>query len=155
MKTQVRLKGRLKVYLQAFLFLGVALALLTVLIFFIDYKAGFLLSLFVVLYFVVNFLLHYHNKNIILNELISFATQYGQIQKKLLKELDLPHALLDDTGKIIWVNNAFEDVTYQNKCMRKAVNQLFPAVTKDKLPLDRDESEVEIVYDVSHSAHMV
>ena len=147
MKTQVRLKGRLKVYLQAFLFLGVALALLTVLIFFIDYKAGFLLSLFVVLYFVVNFLLLYHNKNIILNELISFATQYGQIQKKLLKELDLPHALLDDTGKIIWVNNAFEDVTYQNKCMRKAVNQLFPAVTKDKLPLDRDESEVEIVYD--------
>ncbi len=147
MKTQVRLKGRLKVYLQAFLFLGVAMALLTVLIFFIDYKAGFLLSLFVVLYFVVNFLLLYHNKNIILNELISFATQYGQIQKKLLKELDLPHALLDDTGKIIWVNNAFEDVTYQNKCMRKAVNQLFPAVTKDKLPLDRDESEVEIVYD--------
>ena len=147
MKTQVRLKGRLKVYLQAFLFLGVALALLTVLIFFVDYKAGFLLSLFVVLYFVVNFLLLYHNKNIILNELISFATQYGQIQKKLLKELDLPHALLDDTGKIIWVNNAFEDVTYQNKCMRKAVNQLFPAVTKDKLPLDRDESEVEIVYD--------
>ena len=147
MKTQVRLKGRLKVYLQAFLFLGVAMALLTVLIFFIDYKAGFLLSLFVVLYFVVNFLLLYHNKNIILNELISFATQYGQIQKKLLKELDLPHALLDDTGKIIWVNNAIEDVTYQNKCMRKAVNQLFPAVTKDKLPLDRDESEVEIVYD--------
>ena len=147
MKTQVRLKGRLKVYLQAFLFLGVAMALLTVLIFFIDYKAGFLLSLFVVLYFVVNFLLLYHKKNIILNELISFATQYGQIQKKLLKELDLPHALLDDTGKIIWVNNAFEDVTYQNKCMRKAVNQLFPAVTKDKLPLDRDESEVEIVYD--------
>ena len=147
MKTQVRLKGRLKVYLQAFLFLGVALALLTVLIFFVDYKAGFLLSLFVVLYFVVNFLLLYHNKNIILNELISFATQYGQIQKKLLKELDLPHALLDDTGKIIWVNNAFEDVTYQNKCMRKAVNQLFPAVTKDRLPLDRDESEVESIYD--------
>lgn len=147
MKTQVRLKGRLKIYLQAFLFLGVALALLTVLIFFVDYKAGFLLSLFVVLYFVVNFLLLYHNKNIILNELISFATQYGQIQKKLLKELDLPHALLDDSGRIIWVNNAFEDVTYQNKCMRKAVNQLFPAVTKDKLPLDREESEVEIIYD--------
>lgn len=147
MKTQVRLKGRLKIYLQAFLFLGVALALLTVLIFFVDYKAGFLLSLFVVLYFVVNFLLLYHNKNIILNELISFATQYGQIQKKLLKELDLPHALLDDSGRIIWINNAFEDVTYQNKCMRKAVNQLFPAVTKDKLPLDREESEVEIIYD--------
>ena len=64
MKTQVRLKGRLKIYLQAFLFLGVALALLTVLIFFVDYKAGFLLSLFVVLYFAVNFLLLYHNKNI-------------------------------------------------------------------------------------------
>ena len=70
MKTQVRLKGRLKVYLQAFLFLGVAMALLTVLIFFIDYKAGFLLSLFVVLYFVVNFLLIYHNKKIIMNEMI-------------------------------------------------------------------------------------
>ena len=147
MKKQVRLKGQLKKYLQAFLFLGVGLALLTVVVYFVDITAGLLLTLFVILYFTVNLLLLYYNKPIILNELISFATQYGQIQKRLLKDLDLPHALLDDTGRIIWVNNAFEDVTYQDKSVKKLVHQVFPKVTKDKLPADREESEVEITYD--------
>ena len=147
MKTQVRLKGRLKKYLQAFLFLGIALAILTVVIYFVDYRAGILLNIFVILYFAVNFFLLYNNKTIILNELISFATQYGQIQKKLLKELELPHALLDDGGRIIWTNSAFEDVTYQDKSMRKLVSQVFPGVTKEKLPLEKDESEVAIIYD--------
>ena len=147
MKKQVRLKGQLKKYLQAFLFLGVGLALLTVVVYFVDITAGLLLTLFVILYFTVNLLLLYYNKPIILNELISFATQYGQIQKRLLKDLDLPHALLDDTGRIIWVNNAFEDVTYQDKSVKKLVHQIFPKVTRDKLPADREESEVEITYD--------
>ncbi len=147
MKKQVRLKGQLKKYLQAFLLLGVGLALLTVIVYFVDITAGLLLTLFVILYFTVNLLLLYYNKPIILNELISFATQYGQIQKRLLKDLDLPHALLDDTGRIIWVNNAFEDVTYQDKSVKKLVHQVFPKVTRDKLPADREESEVEITYD--------
>ena len=49
-----------------------------------------------------------YNKPVIMNELVSFATQYGQIQKRLLRDLELPHALLDEAGKVIWTNIALE-----------------------------------------------
>ena len=59
--------------------------------------------------------MYFYNKPIIMNELISFATEYGQIQRKLLRDLELPYALLDDSGKVIWTNIAFENVVHQPK----------------------------------------
>ena len=87
MKNKVKIKGTLKTYLQASLYLGVLLCIIDLSIWFFDYRAGILLTCFTILYIsIIMFLLH-HNKPIILNELISFATEYGQIQRKLLLKL--------------------------------------------------------------------
>lgn len=84
-----------------------------------------------------------------MNELVSFATQYGQIQKRLLRELELPHALLDDTGKVIWTNVAFEDIIHQPKGYNKTITALFPSITRDKLPDNEgvEEAQYELTYD--------
>mgnify|MGYP001128610868 CR=1 FL=1 len=91
MKNSIKLKGRLKKYLQTSVYLGVLLVLVNLGIYVIDYRACF-----VVFYFAIVISLLLYNKPIIMNELISFATQYGQIQRRLLRDLDLPHALLDE-----------------------------------------------------------
>ena len=39
------------------------------------------------------------------------ATQYAKEQKKLLNEFEIPYALLDYTGKILWVNERFSELT--------------------------------------------
>ena len=39
---------------------------------------------------------------------------------RLLRELDLPYALLDDGGKVIWTNAAFENIVHQPKGYRKS-----------------------------------
>ena len=129
MKNSIKLKGRMKSYLH----LGFLLMAVNVLIYFIDYRAGVVLSGFIVFYFAIVLYMMFYNKPIIMNELISFATQYGQIQKRLLRDLELPHALLDESGKIIWTNIAFERVVHQEKGYRKSVTSLFPSITKDKL----------------------
>ena len=51
----------------------------------------------------------------IFGEMVTFATQYGQIQKKLLKNFCIPYALLDENGRLIWMNEAFLDVTGKMK----------------------------------------
>ena len=81
-----------------------------------------------------------------MNELISFATEYGQIQRKLLREMDLPYALLDNSGKVIWTNIAFENVTHQPKGFKKSITALFPTITRDRLPDDSglDEAQYEL-----------
>ena len=81
-----------------------------------------------------------------MNELISFATQYGQVQKVLLRELELPYAILDDTGKIVWTNEAFEKIVHKEKGYKKSITSLFPSVTRERLPEDQDMVELDISY---------
>ncbi|MBD5476456.1 MAG: DHH family phosphoesterase [Lachnospiraceae bacterium] len=150
MKNSVKLKGRLKSYLQSSLYLGFLLIAVDILIYMIDYRAGLILSGFIIFYIAIILSMMFYNKPIIMNELVSFATQYGQIQRRLLRDLELPHALLDDGGKIIWTNIAFEKMVHQDKGYRKSVTSLFPSITKDKLPGVNEEDEVE--FDVEYDS---
>ena len=147
MKNSIKLKGRLKAYLQSSLYLGLLLIAVDVFIYFIDYRAGLVLSCFIIFYLAIILSMMFYNKPIIMNELISFATQYGQIQRRLLRDLDLPHALLDDSGKIIWTNIAFEKVVHKEKGYRKSITSIFPSITKDRLPGTVEEDEVELDVD--------
>ncbi len=147
MKNSVKLKGRLKSYLQTSIYLGVLLVLVNLGIYVIDYRAGLVLTCFVLFYFAIVIALLLYNKPVIMNELISFATQYGQIQRKLLRDLDLPHALLDEAGKIIWTNIAFEKAVHKEKGYRKSITSLFPMVTRERLPGDVDEVELSVSFE--------
>lgn len=135
--------------MQSTLLLGMLLVLVNIIIYMVNVTAGVVLSAFVVTYFIIVALLMNYNKPIIMNELISFATQYGQIQKQLLRELELPHALLDENGKIIWTNECFEDITHKEKGYRKSVWTVFPTLTADKLPHKEDTAQQTIEYEGS------
>ena len=149
MKKRIKLKGRIKTYLQFAIYLGGLLLVVNAGILAIDYRAGLLLGFFTLFYFIVTLSLYFYNKPVIMNELVSFATQYGQIQKRLLRELELPHALLDDSGKVIWTNIAFENIIHQPKGYNKTITSLFPSITREKLPDNAgvEETQYELTYD--------
>ncbi len=151
MKKRIKLKGRIKTYIQFCIYLGILLMVVDVAMFLIDLRAGALLSGFTVFYFAITLSLYFYNRPILMNELVSFATEYGQIQKKLLRELDLPYALLDDGGKVIWTNAAFENAVHQPKGYSKSITALFPAITRDRLPDENgvDEAQYEVEYEGS------
>ena len=146
MKQKVKIKGHLRSYLQTSLVLGIALAFVNVGIYFLDIEAGICVSGFLLIYLITMFILLYRNKSTIMNEFISFATQYGQIQRTLLRDLELPHVLMDDDGRIIWMNAAFEQVIHKEKSYRKPISTVFSVITKDKLDFEQD-AEMEIVYE--------
>ena len=155
MKNTVKLKGRMKSYLQSSLYLGFLLAVVDILIYMLDYRAGLVVTAFLIFYIAIVLSMMLYNKPIIVNELISFATQYGQIQRRLLRDLELPHALLDDSGKLIWTNIAFERVTHQPKGCHKSITTLFPSITKDKLPGQGGGDEVECRVEFENGNYVV
>ena len=124
-KYRVKLKGRLKSYLRVITYLGILLAFVNAAVFTVSFTAGLILLAFTGLYFIAVLYMNFYSKPIIMNELISFATEYGQIQKKLLRELDLPHAVLDDSGKVVWANLAFEKVVHLEKGFKKTIFSIF------------------------------
>ena len=146
MKNKVKLKGKLRLILQITLILGVLLAGVDIWVYTIDVKAGIVLTGYVAFYLIVAVLVYQFNGPILVDELISFATQYGQIQKRLLRDLDLPHALLDENGRIIWTNKAFEKVAEKEKGYQKSITSIFSSITKDKFPGEADETEVQFSY---------
>ncbi|MBQ9589220.1 MAG: DHH family phosphoesterase [Butyrivibrio sp.] len=146
-KNRVKIKGKLKTYLRVFTYLGILLILVNLAVLTVDITAGLILIVFTGLYYVVVLYINFYNKPLIMNELVSFATEYGQIQKKLLRELDLAHAVLDDTGKIVWTNQAFERITHLERGYRKSITTLFPTITMDKFPVGYEEQSYELDYE--------
>ena len=146
MSKKIKLKGRFKTYKITLYVLGIVLVLMTIGIYFLDYRAGIILNCFVLLYFAGLLFANIRSKQSLMNELISFATEYGQVQRQILRELQLPHALLDQTGKVIWTNVEFEKLVEEEKGYRKSITNLFPTITMDKLPLEEEETRYEISY---------
>lgn len=149
MGKSIKLKGKIRIYLQASLFLGVLLVVANIGTYFISPRAGITVTGFVVIYYAAMLILYFHSRTSIMNELVTFATQYGQIQRRLLRNLELPYALLDDTGKVIWTNRAFEKVVHKEKGYKRSVTTLFPELTRDRMPLEEDETQFELEYESS------
>ena len=145
MDGKIKIKGQLKYYMQWPLILTILLVIMDILVFTVNRKAGALVSVFVAAYILIVVFLYFHSRAVIMNELISFATQYGQVQKTLLKEFIVPYALLDYNGKILWMNDAFATLSGKNRRYRKSVTNLFPELTKDKLPRE-NEAEAAFQY---------
>ncbi|MBQ8815925.1 MAG: DHH family phosphoesterase [Lachnospiraceae bacterium] len=140
MDKTIRLRGRLKQYIKFTLYLGILLLLVNIAIYLLDVRAGVLLSAFVLFYFVITLWLTAVNKRIVTRELINFATEYGQVQRTMIKEFDVPYALLEENGKIVWCNDSFLEVVGGAYPRNVQIHNLFPAITKDKFP-DRELGE--------------
>ena len=77
--------------------------------------------------------MYLRNKPLLIEELVNFATQYATVQKQLLNELEIPYALLDFHGKILWVNKQFTEITGKSKNYHKSITTIFPMLTKELL----------------------
>lgn len=130
MKKKIKLKGHLRNYMYWPLLLTVILVLLNMPMYIWDLRAAAIVSCFLVVYLIVVTVAYHANKPMLVNELINFATQYGTVQKKLLNEFEIPYALLDFNGKVLWVNEQFTLITGKDKSYHKSVTTIFPGITK-------------------------
>ena len=147
MKQDIRFKGQIKLYMQWPAIMAIFLAAMNVWIFTVDKKAGFVMSLCVLIYLVVVGILYFHNKSVVLSDLVDFTTQYGFMQNEILKEFPVPYAILKTDGKILWMNRCgielFEDEDIVGKYLSNYIHDLnrsiFPRSEED----ERVEAEVD------------
>ena len=149
-QSKVRIRGRLRTYFMMAIYMGLLLLVLDlVILYLVSLNAGLIIGVFLIIYFAIMIYLLVNYRRIITTELVSFATGYGQIQKNLLYDLEIPHALTDETGKLIWMNAAFMALVHQEKSYHKPVSTLFPQLTTEKLPQNTDEAQMELEYEES------
>lgn len=128
------------------LIMTLLLIIMDVMLYMVNLKAGAIATGFTAVYVVTAVLLYFHRRPSILNELISFATQYGQVQKNLMQNFALPYALMDADGKLLWMNDEFLFLTGKEKKYRKFIGNIFQEITPEKLPLPDEVRDLEVVY---------
>ena len=128
--------------------LSLLLIAMNVVMYFIQVTAGIWFTVCVGIYVVIVLSMYFRSRPKIMNEMITFAAEYGQVQKRLLQDLEIPYVVMDMQGKLLWVNNAFTELTGKTKQYHKSVTSVFSGITQEKLPKnEEDEKEFHITYE--------
>ncbi len=133
---KVRYRKQLGLYVNWPLILSLLLVIMAVIVIIIDLKAGIVAFIFTGIYLAIAVSIKLANKRVIMNDMINFATRYGQVQKHILKGLALPYAILDENGRFVWTNMEFSEMIGKGSLFGKSVTSFIPTLTKDKLPTD-------------------
>ena len=146
-KTNIKLKGKLRRYLNWPLYLTIVLILMDVAMYAQDIQMGAEFSGFIVLYVIIVLISNRRNRPLLINELVNFATQYGTVQKQLLNDFEIPYALLDYNSRFLWMNEKFTEITGKDKNYHKSVTTVFPSLTKDILQKSEAVGSINVMLD--------
>ena len=147
MSSGERRKKKLSVFFKIPLLLGLFLAAITVLVYFIYWPVGVILTVFLVIYFIFTLYMYFNNSEILRREMLGFATSYEQMQGELLKYFEVPYALLDSTGKIEWLNDAFAEVVHKDTDYRRSITTIFPTVRRESFPKDDKDIRIQVEFE--------
>ena len=143
MKHRMRLRGNLKTYLRWPLFFGILLILMTIQLFSVSVRSGVIGIGYTILYLMIAGLMNFSGRRKLKKDLIEFATNYGEMQMRMMKTLTVPFAILSEDGHMLWGNDEFVSVIVNKKAARRNIANIFEEITLDSLP---DSDEVKVVH---------
>ncbi len=148
-------KGRISGYFRIAIILGIILWVTDFLIFFLDRWSFVASTVVCLIYTCVMAAAFINSRAIYLKEMSAYAEEFHSLEDLLLQELELPYALMDEGGRFIWMNPAFEKVVHRDRTYRRPISTLIPALTRDVFPTD--DKLVKVPVDLvgnSYSAQM-
>ena len=133
-------------YMQWPLIMTILLVAMNIWTYAVDKKAGFIMSLFVLVYFAIASALYFYNRSLIFADLVQFSAQYKGIENLLLKELAIPYAITLEDGHILWENDCFETLIEGQK-REKYLNRIIPELHPGVFPKnDVEHVELEVSF---------
>lgn len=146
-KKDTDLGGWLGKFLSWPVYLGILVVIMAVTAVISNPGAWLLVLVLTAVYFAVALYFYIFKRPLIMKEVLNFAVDHAQIQRKLLDELDVPYALLDEQGKILWSNSALAEIAKKDKLSKRRIWDLFPEVDRQPIP----DGEHEAVYDIEYN----
>lgn len=135
-------------YRQVPLYLIGMFCLMTVFMYFAGIGAGVMATVFTIIYSTISIIVYLRMISLSKDRYVEFAMEHGKMQKELIKEFPVPYALLDEDGKVVWVNDEFSRITEtsKRKLMKLNIVQVFEEVTEESLPYQENVTEGEIAF---------
>lgn len=133
---KITVNGKIKNYIYLpFYFLALWIILIPI-CFYFDVRAGIIMSVAAIIYFVAAFVFCIKFKPKFTKRLVEFGADYSQIQKQMLDDLDVPFGLLDETGRILWANEMLNEVVQGENIKNKNVISVFDKFDGSNIKFD-------------------
>ena len=143
----VQLSGHLKFYIQWPIYMAAILVIISIGCLVADIKSGAIMLVMSLVFAIMVGVFYFFSRSIVLKDLMEIATEYGEVQNTVLKELGVPYAILQEDGKIIWMNHRFEAVLQKKHNEDIYIQRYIPALVKEQFPEEENETvQVELVY---------
>ena len=142
MDNKRRLVPFIRSILRWSLILVVLLAIFTAIEYSIDRRAGITATVFLGLYIIIVLIMYLVKHKTLVLELVRFGVNYSNVQRKLDQELEIPYAILDKTGSILWSNKKLLEMVGNKIRPRQAVTTLFPELTTEEFPEGDEQANV-------------
>lgn len=136
---KIRFKGKLKWYLLSPLLTTLIFLICSIIYMYVDFETGWRATVIVGAVFLINLIIIFALVKGFENELINYAMRYGTVQKELLEHFQLPYALLDGRGQILWVNRQFTVVTGKGKDYHKSITSIISCITRESIEKKQDK----------------
>lgn len=144
MKRGLKLKGMLRLYLKWPLFLSILFIIMDIQLFVINRRIGVIGAVYCVIFILITLILNFFGKKGIRRDLVQFAENYGKMQMNMIKEMDIPYAVLSEEGQLLWGNDKFLQVIVNKKAARRSITNIFPEITQNILPKLPEPKEAHV-----------
>ena len=115
-----------------------------------DQRIGRIVFLFVVLYSLLALTAYFIAKPKLLGALVTYASNYGQVQRRLMKEMAVPYSVIDSEGHLLWMNDEFAEIAGFAKASRQSIFHIFESIKEDMLPKSEQDNTLHIRHNEKH-----
>ena len=144
---KLKAKGNLPQYIRWPLYLNFIWIVMAALGFTISIKAGVLMTFATVLYLSISATVYLLFKPNIMRNLVDFGAEYSQVQRKMIRDMEVPYCLLDESGKVMWTNSEMDKICEKN-IRNKLITSVFEGITAEDFSFDEEgRSEFEVKHE--------
>ncbi len=137
-------------YLRWPLYLSLILVVLDIYLFVLDPRCGVVAVIFTAGYIIATVVMYLIKRNTLHESMIRFADNFGQVQRRLVRELSVPYAILDTDCRLLWENDAFSLLVSAKSDATKSVSSVFPEITKAVLPTTDEKAVLHVDFGDQH-----
>ncbi|HIR27917.1 MAG TPA: DHH family phosphoesterase [Candidatus Choladousia intestinigallinarum] len=145
-KLQMKYSGHVMRHWYWCVVMTLLLCVLTGMVLYVNTLAGCLVAGFTVVFYLAMIGLELYYRPKVLQELLDFTGRYRQIEREMLKGMAIPYGIIQQDGKLLWMNEAMALMTGKPEDCHKNISSLIPQLSADSFSVEEEEKDVEIEY---------
>ena len=147
MKNEKYLRRKIQYIILIPIILAIILTCVTIYLNGLDSKVGTFSLAVLVVYIIITIILYLRMIPSVDSVVLDYSLEQGKIQKELLADLEIPYAIMDVSGHIMWANKMFKETVGVNpeSRIKRSIDVYFPELVPDIIDTE-DEVNLSIEY---------